>query len=193
MADPRPDAPQPSVVTLVRGAVLDPELGALLWLLAEGGVPVHVIAPDVDDAGRVAAALDALVARRGVVSSGTGSALEDVLRQPVPLRPASGAVVVIGDGRVVAVHLHRPPLRDGAGHVRPQGPAVLATHDPAAGRWEHFAWGVTPDLAAATGRKAGDFEAEQARRADFLAALAASEATDDGRIVAALSAYRAGV
>ena len=124
------------------------------------------------------------------VTAGPGGSIEDVLRQPVPIRPASGVVVVLDDeDRVAAVHLHRPPLRDAGGHVRPQGPAVLATWEPGLGSWEHFAWGVTPELAAAAGRKAGDFEGEVDRRRDFLVALAGSDLVDDGRMASALAAY----
>jgi hypothetical protein len=181
-----------SVVGAIRSGVLDAELAALLWLLVEGRVPVHVAAPAVDDAAALAGALGRLGADGGTVTSGPGAGIEDVLRQPVPIRPATGAVVIVAGGRVVAVHLHRPPLRDGAGHVRSQAPAVLATRDEAAGRWEHFAWGVTPDLASATGRRAGDFEPEQDRRREFLAALAASDLVDDGRIAAALAGFDRG-
>jgi hypothetical protein len=41
---------------------------------------------------------------------------------------------------------------------------VLATWDAATDRFEHFGWGVTPELALRTGRRAGDFELEQERR-----------------------------
>ncbi len=43
---------------------------------------------------------------------------------------------------------------------------MLATWDPAADRFEHFGWGVTPELALRVGRKAGDFELEVDRRRD---------------------------
>src|SRR5688500_11377297 len=153
-----------SIVGLVRAGTMDSELAALLWLLVDAGVPVHVAAPDASVAGSVAEAFRALARDPAAVSSGAGAALEDVLRQPVPHRPASGAVLILAEDRVVAAHLHRPPLRDAGGHIRPQGPAVLATWDDESGTWEHFAWGITPELADATGRRAGDFEVEQGRR-----------------------------
>jgi hypothetical protein len=52
------------------------------------------------------------------------------------------------------------------GHVQKLGPAVLATWDDREGRFEHFGWGVTPELAIRTGRHAGDFEMELDRRRD---------------------------
>lgn len=162
------------MVAAIRRGVLDAELAALLWLLADGGVPLHAAAPDASDAQALAGALRPLSADPGRITAGGGGSLEDVLRQPVPFRPASGAVLIVVDGRVVAAHIQRPPLRDAGGHIRPQGPAVLATWDGAAGEWEHFAWGITPELADATGRKAGDFEIEQARRREYLEALASA-------------------
>jgi hypothetical protein len=70
--------------------------------------------------------------------------------------------------RVVAAHYLRPVARDMHGHVQKLGPAVLATWDDRAGRFEHFGWGVTPELAMRTGRHAGDFEIELERRRESL-------------------------
>jgi len=80
-----------------------------------------------------------------------------------------GVVVVLGaahgDGiRVIAVHYIRPVARDMHGHVQRLGPAVLGTYDEAAGRFEHFGWGITPELALRVGRRSGDLELEQERR-----------------------------
>jgi hypothetical protein len=74
-----------------------------------------------------------------------------------------GLVVIVepqADGperlpRVVAAHYLRPV-------------AVLATWDERAGRFEHFGWGVTPELAMRSGRHAGDFEIELERRREAL-------------------------
>jgi len=178
-----------SLVGLIRAGTLDAELGALIWLLAEAGVPVHVAAGQPTAAAQLAEAIRPLARDSSNVSAGSGQALEDVLRQPVPFRPASGAVLVMVDGRIVAAHLQRPPLRDAGGHIRPQGPAVLATWDAEERAWEHFAWGITPELADATGRKAGDFEIEQARRRDYLDALAAAESDDGADAERALRGY----
>ncbi|HEU5205326.1 MAG TPA: hypothetical protein VFU17_13630 [Candidatus Limnocylindrales bacterium] len=81
-----------------------------------------------------------------------------------------GLVIVLGERpatslpRVVAAHYLRPVARDMHGHVQKLGPAVLATWDAREGRFEHFGWGVTPELAIRTGRHAGDFEIELDRR-----------------------------
>ena len=48
-------------------------------------------------------------------------------------------------------------------------PAVLATWDPASNRFEHFAWGITAELADRIGMRPVDLEREQARRAETLA------------------------
>lgn len=178
----------PTVIDLLRERVMDAELAALAWLLATHGVPVHVAAANGADAARTAAALGAL-ALDAAVTAGTGSALEEVLRQPVPLRPATGAILILDDRRVVAAHLLRPPLRDAGGHVHSQGPAVLATWDPRDDVWEHFAWGVAPDLADATGRPAGDVEIEQARRREYLEALVTAGVTERTAVRTALAGY----
>lgn len=180
-----------TIVAAIRAGHLDAELAALLWLLAEGAVPIHVAGDLAGAAGELASAIEDLGRTTGKVSAGSGASLEDVLRQPVPIRPPTGAVIVLdNEGRVRAAHLHRPPLRDGAGHVRPQGPAVLAAHDARTGAWEHFAWGVTPELAEAVGRRAGDFEIELDRRTAYLAGLAAGRLEGPDEVATALAGYR---
>jgi hypothetical protein len=61
-------------------------------------------------------------------------------------------------------------VRDAHGHVQRLGPAVLATWEPRDGAWEHFAWGVLPELALRLGRSASDLEREAAARAERLGA-----------------------
>lgn len=85
-----------------------------------------------------------------------------------------GIVLVLAEStgsvpRIAAAHYVRPVARDMHGHLQRLGPAVLATSDRD-GHFEHFAWGVTPELALRTGHRAGDFEIEQERRRDDLAA-----------------------
>ena len=106
-----------------------------------------------------------------------------------------GIVVVLrrvgGDLRRVAVaHYVRPTARDEHGHVQRLGPAVLATWDPTTDRFEHFGWGVTPELALRVGRKAGDFELEVDRRRDCLAGLAEAGIVDVATVRAALADFR---
>jgi hypothetical protein len=173
-----------TIVDLLGERRIDAELAALLWLLAVDRIPVHVAAPG---AAALAGAVRDLATEPAAVSEGPGASIEAVLRQPVPLRPATGAIVILdAEGRVTSAHLLRPPLRDGAGHVRPQGPAVLAARLEAEDRLEHFAWGVMPELAAELERKAGDVEADIDARARFLSGLAAASPTDPAAVALAL-------
>ncbi len=78
--------------------------------------------------------------------------------------------------RIGACHWVRPLARDAHGHVQRLGPAVLATWDGRISRWEHFAWGVLPELAARLGIRAGDLERDAAARAAALATAASTDA-----------------
>jgi hypothetical protein len=75
--------------------------------------------------------------------------------------------------RVVAAHYLRPLARDQHGHRQLLPPAVLATLSPASDRFDHFAWGVLPELATRLGWSALELEREQARRSATLRAAAA--------------------
>ena len=99
----------------------------------------------------------------------------------------------VGDGlrRVVAAHYVRPTARDEHGHVQRLGPAVLATWEPDQDRFEHFGWGIIPELALRVDRRPGDFEAEVDRRRDYLAGLAEAAITDVEAVRAAIDGYRA--
>jgi len=83
-----------------------------------------------------------------------------------------GLVLIIGEAggadRVTAAHYVRPLARDEHGHTQRLGPAVLATHDPSTDRFEHFGWGITPELAVRIGQRAGDLELEIDRRRELL-------------------------
>jgi hypothetical protein len=92
--------------------------------------------------------------------------------------------------RIVAAHYIRPIARDEHGHVQRLGPAVLATWDSTVDRFEHFGWGVTPELALRVGRKAGDFELEVDRRRDYLAGLAEADIVEVDAVRAAIDGYR---
>ena len=139
----------------------------------------------------------------GLAATIQGDSLDavfDTLRQP-PVRLVDdelshlGVVLVLrrledGRRRVVAAHYVRPVARDTHGHVQRLGPAVLATWDPPTDTFEHFGWGVTPELAIRVDRRAGDFEIEADRRRDLLADLVAADVTDPPAAVAAIRAYR---
>lgn len=146
-----------AIARAMRRDAIDAELVGLVWVLAECGLPVHVATDDPDGAANLVAGLEDVVKLVHVL---TGSSLEQVIDDWKEEAARLGIVLVVADGRVTAAHWVRPPIRDGAGHVRAQGPAVLAVWDERAGRFEHFAWGVIPELAAAIGRKAGDLEAD---------------------------------
>jgi hypothetical protein len=91
---------------------------------------------------------------------------------------------------VVAAHYVRPVARDQHGHLQRLGPAVLATWDPAEDAFEHFGWGVTPELALRVGRRAGDFEIEVDRRRDYLQTLVRTGVTEPQPARAAIRDYR---
>lgn len=106
-----------------------------------------------------------------------------------------GVVLVLrrvdgGRRRVAAAHYVRPIARDLHGHLQRLGPAVLATWDPATDTFEHFGWGVTPELARRVGRPAGDFEIEVDRRRDYLDELARAGVTESVAARTAIRAYR---
>jgi hypothetical protein len=139
----------------------------------------------------------------GLAATIHADSLEDVFdelrRPPVGLADDElsrlGLVLIlrrVGDGlrRVVAVHYVRPTARDEHGHVQRLGPAVLATWDPNNDQFEHFAWGVTPELAMRVDRKPGDFEVEVDRRRDYLDGLAEAGIVDVAEVRAAIDGYR---
>ena len=125
---------------------------------------------------------------------------ESLRRPPVGLDDDElsrlGVVVVlrrIGEDRrrVVAAHYVRPTARDGHGHVQRLGPAVLATWDASTDTFEHFGWGITPELAVRLGVHAGDLEHDIDRRRDYLAGLAAADITDVAEVRRAIDGFRA--
>jgi hypothetical protein len=201
------ERPRSSVIGLIKARILDPDLGALLWLLGEGGVPMTVASADGEALREaVAAALDDLVPPSGPRPIAVrGGSLPDVLarttRRSLPLLggeaapapgPRTGVVLILVDGRISAAHLVRPPLRDAGGHVRKQGPAVLATFDQRSGGWDHFAWGIAPELAELAGVRSGDVEPELERRAEYLRGLVAAGIDGSDAVRSALHGYRHG-
>jgi hypothetical protein len=84
--------------------------------------------------------------------------------------------------RVAACHYVRPLERDVAGHVQRRPPAILATWDARRDRLEHFAWGVTTELAMRVGLGRDDFEREHGERTRAIAALVAAGQTSRGAV-----------
>lgn len=109
-----------------------------------------------------------------------------------------GCVLVIGEGsegrrgrlRVTAAHYVRPLARDAHGHSQRLDPAVLAAWDARLERYEHFAWGVLPEIAARLGRRAGDLEADLHHRRDDLAGLAKAGITELDEVRRLIAGYR---
>jgi len=220
----------PSLVELVAQGVLDAELGALLWVLVEGRIPVVVAVPAdrLGAGGQLLAgiissihpeeAIDGLSEPMGAAGASSlvrgrraGGVLEagslaDVRSRlgggPLPLTDDQltfiGCVLVLDDAgsgrrgrlRVTAAHYVRPLARDAHGHAQRLGPAVLATWDDRLGRYEHFAWGVLPDIAARLGRRAGDLEQDVHHRRDDLAGLAKAGATALPEVQRLIAGYK---
>jgi hypothetical protein len=121
---------------------------------------------------------------------------------PLPLTPDQltflGCVLVLGESagarrgrlRVTAAHYVRPLARDAHGHSQRLDPAVLATWDERLGRYEHFAWGVLPEIAARLGRRAGDLEADLHHRRDDLAGLAKAGVTKLDEVQRLVAGYQ---
>lgn len=152
---------------------------------------------------------------RGQLAGGVtaGSSLQEVhLRFQAPPLPLSdeeltflGCVLVLGPAtdpgrpaasrgrlRVVAAHYVRPLARDAHGHSQLLGPAVLTTWDGALGRYEHFSWGVLPEIAARLGRRPGDLERDLHHRRDDLAGLATAGVTGLDEVHRLIAGYQAG-
>jgi len=171
---------QPSLRELAALGELDPSIAALLWVLAEHGLPLTVASPDRAAAERTRAAI--------VAAAGTGRAarlapaggvmvadsLEGVLRLlggDAALNDATRdlGLVVIHDGRRVrSAHYVRPVERDGAGHLQRRPPAVLADWNERAGSFDDFSWAVTDELADRTGLTRQELEDQRDSRRDQL-------------------------
>ncbi len=90
--------------------------------------------------------------------------------------------------RVLAAHYLRPTERDPQGHVQRRPPAVLATWDAERDAFDHFAWGVTPELAILVDRTQASLEALQAGRRQSIERLVADPPVDAERALAAIVA-----
>ena len=111
---------------------------------------------------------------------------------PGSIEAADPAMAPARPVRVVAAHYVRPLHRDEHGHAQLLGPAVLATWDAGSQAFEHFAWGVLPEIAARLGRRAGDLEADLHHRRDDLGGLAAAGVTSLEEVGRLVAGYRVG-
>lgn len=171
------------------------------------------VRPDPAEADGLAAGLDRPLAwalvhghRPGavIVAASLEELRNELAQPPIQLTEQElsflGCVLILGapEGRpsgrlrVTAAHYVRPLARDAHGHAQLLPPAVLATWDARLGRYEHFAWGVVPEIAARLGRKAGDLEADLHHRRDDLAGLATAKLTELGEVRRLIAGYRVG-
>jgi hypothetical protein len=156
---------------------------------ARSGDTATVLVADLEDAPpggtwgeHARLTIRSLAVGYGMAATAAGARLEDVLGRLAAAPVVAiddeltrlGLVLILGsddDGatRVLAAHYLRPVARDVEGHIRRLPPAVLATWNRAAGRFDHFAWGVVGELAGRIGCRPVEFEREQAVRARRLA------------------------
>ncbi|HSL98076.1 MAG TPA: hypothetical protein VK831_05845 [Candidatus Deferrimicrobiaceae bacterium] len=172
------------------------------------------IRPEIDldglDRPIAAAAAGSLVRGRragGVIEAGSLQAVRAALAQgPLPLSEDQlsflGCVLVLGATepagrgprrgrlRVTAAHYVRPLARDAHGHAQLLPPAILGSWDERLGRYEHFAWGVLPEIAARLGRRTGDLERDLHHRRDDLAGLVAARVTSLADVRRLVAGYR---
>lgn len=158
---------------------LPPAAPALIIDLDAGRPDVTSLASFMRGGMRLAAVAEA-PGLKELIESATGPATglpEDAVRR-LGLVLVVGVVPSVAPGpvtdrmRVLAAHYLRPLERDGGGHLQRRPPAVLATWDPAADAFDHFAWGVTGELADRVDRSQPSFEELQAHRAAAISALA---------------------
>jgi hypothetical protein len=142
-----------------------------------------------------------------------GDSLDDVYRAlkapPLPVSDDEltflGCVLVLGRAepsgsgaassgrlRVVAAHYVRPLARDAHGHAQRLGPAVLATWNAERGHYEHFAWGILPEIASRLGRRAGDLELDLHHRRDDLGGLVKGNVTSLEEVRRLIAGYQVG-
>jgi hypothetical protein len=177
--------PPPGIQRLLSHGVVDPPIGALVWTLVEGGVPVLVCGPaeegdlqPIADALGETAPVRTLADGRSVKparilrAGSLKEAFEILAGEPFNLSDDAlrdlGLVVVLRDGRADAVHYVRPVERDGEGHLQHRPPAVLATWNADRQSFDQFAWAMAPELGARVGRTQAEFEELVAARAHAL-------------------------
>jgi hypothetical protein len=202
-----------TITRLVAQRVVDSELAALLWLMLDAGISLVVSGRPGSGRDALAAALEQLVGQSARTNGGSGRAawlleaesLEAVFDQlagpEIALQADQlrllGLVVIVRDvaglgGRVVAAHYVRPPERDAGGHVQRRPPAILAALDERAGRLDHFAWGVLPELAERSGLSNVDFDRRLAARRELIDRLVGAGELSAAQLRAAVSAMAEG-
>ncbi len=180
---------------------LDPPVRPDTTVLAIPQLSDHLPSYTWGDAARIA--IRAATIGYGLLATIHADTLEEVFeslgRPPVALSDDElsrlGVVLVLrrlddGRRRVVAAHFVRPTARDEHGHVQRLGPAVLTTWDPTRDRFEHFGWGITPELASRIAWRPGDLEVEVDRRRELLTGLVAGGIADVDAVQAAIRTYR---
>lgn len=205
---------QATLPAQVAAGVLDAELGGLVWLLVEGGVPLNVIGPAGSGQGGLRSAVLAIA---GVAPDHAGDvrsaeSLEDLLAGAAGPMPGSGPAADAGgvpDGlrglglvlvmgidrgmrRLVAAHYIRPVERDREGHLQRRPPALLSARDAAADRLEHFHWAIAPELAERASLTIAEFERRRRDRSAFLADLAGAGIHDEPSVARALRGFALG-
>lgn len=194
-----------SIVAWLRAGTLDAPLAAVVWLLAEGGIPILVAGP----AGAPAAELRAALAIFGRApsfldpfpASLEGTSLEEVQARlaeaPYDLTEDAirsvGVVLVLRASvarrwRVGAAHYVRPLEQDVHGHVQRRPPALLAGWDEPSDRFDDYAWGITSELAGRIGRSPEAFERAREARSHLLDHLVEDGVVAPAAVAAALAA-----
>ena len=92
--------------------------------------------------------------------------------------PSTAVGPIVERRRILAAHYLRPTERDPQGHIQRRPPAVLATWVTETDTFDHFAWGMTPELADIVDRTQASFEELQSSRATALRALVSRGAPD---------------
>jgi hypothetical protein len=183
------------VLASIRPGSVTPELEQPLGATAvrrllRGRLPGGVIAGDsLDDVYRI------LKAPPLPVSDEELTFLGCVLVLGGAESPGSGARSSAAPGgrlRVVAAHYVRPLARDAHGHAQRLGPAVLATWNAERGHYEHFDWGILPEIAARLGRRAGDLELDLHHRRDDLGGLVKGKVTSLPEVRRLIAGYQVG-
>lgn len=207
-------APEPLIVSGVAAEFLRGVLGSIRPDLGLSGIDdLHVAEPLVARSARAVAhgerpgglaIADSLQALRDDLGADPPLGLSEdelsflgcviVLDQdgPPAVQAADPAMAARRAIRVVAAHYVRPLHRDEHGHPQLLGPAVLATWEPARAAFEHFAWGVLPEIAARLGRRAGDLESDLHHRRDDVGGLAAAGVTSLAEVGRLIAGYRVG-